>query len=159
MFLKYECMQFFVHNQFHNILEFKNRGVAAIVQNVFWLIVTFEVICKRNFRHVQLPNCNLRFQHHLFAFLVVILKIHIILLSSQNKSSILWLIQVQLTGVCNLIDSSDQLKQFNDSYDNGSSWVIIQFHFSSTNISSFYKLSTIKCKSNLLSIVKQQVFG
>ena len=31
---------------------------------------------------------------------------------------------------CNLIDSSDQLKQFNDSYDNGSSWVIIQFCFS-----------------------------
>ena len=58
------------------------------------------------------------------------------------------------TDWCNLIDSSDQLKQFNDSYDNGSSWVIIQFHFSSTNISSFYKLSTIKCKSNLLSIVK-----
>ena len=44
----------------------EDREGAAIVQNVFWLIVTFEVICKGNFRHVQLPNCNLRFQHHLF---------------------------------------------------------------------------------------------
>ena len=94
------------------------------MQNVFWLIVTFEVICKRNFRHVQLPNCNVRFQHHLFGGHFE----NSLYSPQQSKQIVNFMAHIGAAADrCNLIDSSDQLKQFNDTEDNGSSWVIIQF--------------------------------